>query len=123
MKTYTVKKVYDNGTKEWFLNGKLHREDGPAAEWADGTKFWFLNGKLHREDGPAVEWADGTKCWCRNGEDRREDGPAIEYPNGTKFWYIDDKQLTEAEFNSRNKTCNGKIVTIDGKQYKLQEVK
>jgi len=27
------------------LNGKLHREDGPAEEWADGTKYWFLNDK------------------------------------------------------------------------------
>jgi hypothetical protein len=27
------------------LNGKLHREDGPAVIWADGTKRWYLNGK------------------------------------------------------------------------------
>ena len=26
---YTVK-VYDNGTKYWYLNDKYHREDGPA---------------------------------------------------------------------------------------------
>ena len=48
-------------TKAWYLNGKLHREDGPAVEFADGDKFWYLNGKLHREDGPAVEYADGDK--------------------------------------------------------------
>ena len=35
------------GAKEWWLNGKLHREDGPAIEWADGSKEWYLNGKLH----------------------------------------------------------------------------
>ena len=64
---YTVK-VYTNGTKLWFLNGKLHREDGPAVEWADGTKKWYLNGEYHREDGPAVEWADGTKFWYLNGK-------------------------------------------------------
>ena len=34
---YTVK-VYPNGDKEWWLNGKLHREDGPAIEDADGDK-------------------------------------------------------------------------------------
>jgi hypothetical protein len=34
---------YPNGTKKWFLNGKLHREDGPAVEWADGTKRWYFN--------------------------------------------------------------------------------
>ncbi len=44
MKEYTVK-VYDNGHKEWCLNGKYHREDGPAIEWADGQKEWYLNGK------------------------------------------------------------------------------
>ena len=46
---YTVK-VYADGTKEWYINGEYHREDGPAIEWADGYKEWYLNGKLHRED-------------------------------------------------------------------------
>ena len=55
---YTVK-VYDNGDKYWYLNGKLHREDGPAVEWSNGSKEWWLNGELHREDGPAVECVDG----------------------------------------------------------------
>jgi len=39
---YTVK-VYTNGTKAWYLNGKLHREDGPAVEYANGDKDWYLN--------------------------------------------------------------------------------
>ena len=38
-------KTYANGTKEWYLNGKIHREDGPAIEWASGYKGWWLNGK------------------------------------------------------------------------------
>ena len=48
--------TYPDGSKEWYLNGRLHREDGPANEWPDGSKHWYLNGKRHREDGPAVEW-------------------------------------------------------------------
>ncbi len=60
--------VYANGTKLWYLNGKRHREDGPAAEWSNGTKSWFLNDELHREDGPATEYADGGKCWCLKGK-------------------------------------------------------
>ena len=40
---YTVR-VYDNGDKEWYLNGKRHREDGPAIEGASGGKSWYLNG-------------------------------------------------------------------------------
>ena len=37
-------KTYEDGHKEWYLNGKPHREDGPAVEWVDGHKEWWLNG-------------------------------------------------------------------------------
>ena len=30
---------------EHRVNGKLHREDGPAIKFAGGSKYWFLNGK------------------------------------------------------------------------------
>jgi hypothetical protein len=33
------------GTKRWWLNGKLHRTDGPAVEWANGDVSWFLNSR------------------------------------------------------------------------------
>ena len=45
---YTVE-VYENGAKYWYLNGKCHREDGPAVEYANGDKRWFLNGKKYTE--------------------------------------------------------------------------
>lgn len=45
----------------------LHREDGPAIEWADGGKSWLVNGKLHREDGPAVVYSKGLKEWWIDG--------------------------------------------------------
>jgi hypothetical protein len=78
---------YADGTKYWYLNGKVHREDGPSVEWADGTKKWYLNSKLHRKDGPAIEYADGDKEWYLNDKRHREDGPAIEQANGTKKWF------------------------------------
>ena len=65
--------VHANGDRYWFINGKLHREDGPAVEYANGNKFWYLNGELHREDGPAVEHTDGSKFWYLNGEEVTED--------------------------------------------------
>ena len=46
---YTVK-VWANGYKAWYLNGKRHREDGPAMEWANGYKAWWLNGKEVTEE-------------------------------------------------------------------------
>ena len=81
---------WSDGGTEWYLNGKRHREDGPAIEYANGYKSWYLNGKLHREDGPATEYA-GYKAWYLNGKRHREDGPAIEYANGTKKWYQNGK--------------------------------
>jgi hypothetical protein len=70
----------DNQSRTWYLNGKRHREDGPAVEWANGDKYWYLNGQFHREDGPAIEWA-----------------------NGGKSWYLNGQSLTEAEFNAHKK--------------------
>ena len=121
MKEYQVK-VYDDRTAVWYLNGQCHREDGPAVEGADGYKAWWLNGKLHREDGPAVEGANGHKEWWVNSQRHREDGPAIEDANGFKGWWVNGQELTEAEFNNRTKSCVGKVIEIDGVQYKLVKV-
>jgi len=124
-KTYEVW-VYKNGKKYWHLNGKLHRKDGPAIEREDGTKEWWLNNERHREDGPAVEFFDGEKEWWFNGERHREDGPAIEYSDGRKLWYLNGGCYSEKNFHAeiaRRKatkaTCEGKIVEIEGKKYKL----
>jgi hypothetical protein len=60
--------VDEKGTERWFLNGKRHREDGPAVIYANGTQKWYRNDLLHREDGPAIVWFDGTHEWWINGE-------------------------------------------------------
>ena len=46
---YTVK-VWANGNKSWYLNGKLHREDGPAIECVNGSKYWWLNDEKVTEE-------------------------------------------------------------------------
>jgi len=110
MKEYTVE-VDGKGTKYWYLHGKLHREDGPAIEYANGTKFWYLNDEPHREDGPAIEYADGTKYWYLNGDRHRIDGPAVEWADGTKCWYFDGKLHREdgpaIEWGSKSWWLNG----------------
>jgi len=113
-------RVYTDGDKYWYKEGKLHRTDGPAIEYASGTKQWYQEGKLHRTDGPAVEYANGDKFWWKEGKRHRTDGPAVEYANGTKLWYIEGKEYTEKEFNELLKNdCDEKTVEIDGKKYKL----
>lgn len=105
MKKYYIE-VDDNGTVYWHRDPDckiLHREDGPAIEWADGDKWWCADGKLHREDGPATEYSCGTKHWYVNGKRHREDGPAIEYSCGTKYWYLHGEELTKEEFLARTR--------------------
>jgi len=46
---YTVK-VHDNGAKLYYMNGKYHRDDGAAIEYADGKKEWWLNGEEVTEE-------------------------------------------------------------------------
>ena len=93
--------VDSNKTTSWYLNGQLHREDGPAIEWTDGSKFWFINGQRHREDGPAVV-----------------------RPNRPNSWYLNGEQLTESEFNNRTKikelTVN-EIQSLLGHKVKIVE--
>jgi len=105
-------KIDVNGTKRWYLNGNLHRENGPAIEYADGTKCWYLNGKRHREDinpetgltCPAIEFANGGKWWYLNDKLHREDGPAVEVANGETRYYINDKHIPQLD----NKRIYGK---------------
>ena len=99
-KEYTVR-VCDDGSKHWSLNGKYHREDGPAIEYPDGSSSWYLNGKLHREDGPAVKNKNSDKFWFLNGRLHREDGPAVEYADGSKHWYLNGNFYSEEEFNKK----------------------
>jgi hypothetical protein len=56
----------------WYLNGNLHREDGPAAIFANGTQVWFLNNQRHRTDGPAIIWTNGGQEWWLNGKEYTE---------------------------------------------------
>lgn len=63
----------------------------------DGATEWYENGKLHREDGPAFMHPDGQCEWYRHGELHREDGPAIEIPIGETLkrrWFLNDRSYT-----------------------------
>ena len=95
--------TFANGSKEWRLNGLLHRTDGPAMENANGSKFWFQNNQRHRFDGPAIEWADGSKEWLQKGQLHRLDGPSIEKADGSKQWFINGENLSESKFNKKIK--------------------
>lgn len=102
--------VVIDGTKLWYLNSKLHRDDGPAVEVTNGRREWYRNGKRHRDSGPAIEFTDGTKMWCCDGRLHREDGPAIEWNNGNKEWYLDGYKCTFRRFLEKIDDPNKKIM-------------
>ncbi len=81
------------GTKSWWINGKRHRTDGPAVEFADGSKEWWINDKRHRTDGPACEYTNGSKFWYVNDKRHRNDGPAVEFADGTKEWWVNGIEI------------------------------
>lgn len=56
------------GTKRYTLNGKAHRDDGPAVIFSAGNKWWFKHGTLHRLNGPAIETIDSERLWYIDGK-------------------------------------------------------
>jgi hypothetical protein len=42
--------VDQRGNKKWWVNGKLHRLDGPAVETPKRYKEWWINGVQYTED-------------------------------------------------------------------------
>jgi len=84
-----------HGTKRWYLNGELHREDGPAIEYPDEVTEWLINGKHHRLDGAAIIWGDGSKEWLTYGYRHRLDGPAIIRWDKTTKWYMNGYDVTK----------------------------
>jgi hypothetical protein len=84
-----VVECLENEGKRWYVNGELHREDGPAVIYSDGSQEWWVNGFRHRADGPAREYSTGRKEWYLNGKLHREDGPASIEASGTRLWYFE----------------------------------
>lgn len=84
--------------------GPLHRKgDLPAAILERGEKRWYINGKLHRINGPAIIYSNGDEEWYKWDELHREDGPAVSFlvhnaTNRMIEWRLDGFRYTLEEF-------------------------
>lgn len=67
-RSYELSLIYSHKDSE----DRYHKLDGPAVEYNNGTKKWFIHGKLHREDGPAIIWNSGNVLYFLNGEEISE---------------------------------------------------
>lgn len=85
---------FSDGTKQWRLNGKLHRVDGPAIIGL-GDERWMQHGNFHREGGPAVTMSNGSEFWYLHGNIHRTDGPAIKIANMKDQWWVDNRQYDD----------------------------
>ncbi len=94
---------FKRGGYTYFLNGTIHREDGPAVIGPNNSYFmWIINNEKHRTDGPAYECfaSDGrviTRHWYINNYAHRTDGPAVE-SNSYVEWWLDGIQLKIEDF-------------------------
>lgn len=106
--------------KEYWLEGKRHREGLPAVFFEDGGAIWCQDGMVHRENAPAIvvtsqvlDWWSGSSAqgnglprfrgalglslgdiiWMKDGKLHREDGPAIFRANGKHEWWVDGRRV------------------------------
>jgi hypothetical protein len=126
--------------QEWWLNGQLHRIDGPAITCQNGSQYWCQYNQLHRTNGPAsvepnIQYHTYDKklttiAWYFNGKKHRIDGPAYykHFDDDNKLleeWYIDGQLHREdgpasIEYNEngmiycKNWCYNGEMHREDG---------
>lgn len=107
VRRYTVNN--NNGDIETLVNGKYHSiDDMPAITTVSGTKYWYTNGKLHRDDStsgpmPAIEYKDGTKRYFKNG---------IEFDLTPKVDSVELKKLTKDEFRAELEKLQASIKSL-----------
>jgi len=94
--------ISDDG-EVWFYEGIFHRIGGPAITYSNGHKVWYQYGKLHRNDGPAVVHTNGYEEWWLAGKRHRANGPAVTWPSGKQDWWFEGEKITAPQEISRLK--------------------
>lgn len=98
--------INEDGSIFYYVNDKLHREDGPAIEWWTGSIEWYKDGILHREGGPAEDHVIWDK-WFYNGELHRIDGSALNLHYANEYhWFYHGKSIdcsSQEEFERKIK--------------------
>jgi hypothetical protein len=69
--------------------------DRPTTIHPDGTMEWLVNDKRHREGKPAIVRTNGEKEYWAEGHMHRVDGPAYYGPYLVTRWYVRDTDVTE----------------------------
>lgn len=78
--TYKVR-VYDNGYREWWVNGQRHRENGPAVAFDRGVSLWDVVDALPEHSSDLVQRELGKLAGNRKSDItwNGRKGPASKY--------------------------------------------
>lgn len=69
--------------------GNLHSyNDKPAVSYSDGTKYWYYDGVLHRENGPAIVYSNDEVSFYYHGEN-------LKFSEWVKLVDITEEKATE----------------------------
>lgn len=112
MKNSITTKTDKQDTIRYYLNDKLHREDGSVTIFSDGTKKWYINGDLRKIE--KINYRTRIILYYLNNKLHREDGAAVEIYNFNKW----DEILRSREFY-----FNDQRHRIDGPAYEFGHVK
>jgi hypothetical protein len=130
-----LERIHKIKVEEWFKDGQLHRENGPALIHINGKRViveeWYRNGKLHRDDGPAMQEEEFDK-WYKNGELHREDGPAIyinhDHGDVESKYYLNGIEYQKENFENAkkklhlNNELNQELQTVENKPTKKLKI-
>jgi len=89
------------GDSRFIFNedGVWHCETGPAI-FGKGYEAWYINGQLHRLDGPSIINNDGSTMWYKDNKLHCESGPAASWPRQNLYeYYLEGIQYSPEEFN------------------------
>jgi YD repeat-containing protein len=87
---------------------------------SDGYESWIE----YDSDGNVIHYkhSNGYEFW----KEYDSNGNMIHFKNsnGNEYWYDSNgNKISKEEFDRIHSSCDGKVVTIEGKSYKLKEIK
>ena len=107
---------------------ELYDDNGNETYFEDSDGFWSKG--EYDSKGNVTYFEDSTGIWSKSEYDSK--GNVTYYENSDGFWAKSeyDSKGKETYFENSNgvirgskkSSCNGKVVEIDGKKYKLKEL-
>ena len=118
--------------KHDFDKGSLYLYDsnGNQTYYEDSKGYWYK--RDYDSNGNLIYFENSNGFWYKYDYD--SNGNKIYYENSYGYWYkkefdsngneiyYEDSNGEIIDKRPKKETCNGKVVEIDGKQYKLTEI-